>query len=347
MRSKKAGVSPPFFLAGLFVAFYLFASPMTRFSMPLRLVALAAALAMGASAMAAEPDGLIQGPKFSITTAEIQADSLRMPQEMRSIVLAKPQTVAQIASNLYARRAMAQQAEMEALDKDPAIAAALQIARDKVLSDAWMEKMDKANEPKPEAAEALARAAYKAKPERFKVDEQVHARHILVTGKDAEAKAKAEKILDDLKAGGDFAQLAKENSADKGSATKGGDLGFFTRGKMVPEFEAAAFALTKVGELSGLVESKFGFHIIQLQEKRPAGVRPFDEVKADLIKEIAANVKQDARVAYAQKAQQGVTINQEAIAEFAAKQSEAGPANSAAQPGQPQRTPMQSVPAAK
>ncbi len=286
--------------------------------------------------MATEPGALIQGPKFSITAVDIQADALRMPQEMRNIVLAKPQTVAQIASNLYTRRSMAQQAEIEALDKDPAIAAALQIARDKVLSDAWMEKMDKANEPKPEAAEAMARAAYKAKPERFKADEQVRARHILVAGAEAESKAKAEKILADLKAGGDFAKLAKEHSADKSNADSGGELGFFTRGKMVPEFETAAFALAKVGELSGVVETKFGFHIIQLQEKKPAGVRPFDEVKADLVKEVAASVKQDARVAYAQKMQQGATTNADTIADFAAKQGAANPVAPAARPVQPQ-----------
>lgn len=319
---------------------------MTRFSTPFRLVSLAAALALGTSATAAEPGSLIQGPKFSITAVDIQADALRMPQEMRSIVLAKPQTVTQMASNLYARRAMAQQAESEALDRDPAIAAALQIARDKVLSDAFMEKMDKANEPKPEAAEAMARAAYKAKPERFKSEEQVRARHILVAGTDAESKAKAEKILADIKAGGDFASMAKEHSADKSNADKGGDLGFFTRGKMVPEFETAAFTLAKAGDVSGVVETKFGFHIIQLQEKKSAGVRPYDEVKADLVKEIIASVKQDARVAYAQKMQQGVTINAEAIAEFAAKQSVANPTAPAAQPVQPQRNPVQAKPAA-
>ena len=277
---------------------------------------------------------------------DIQADALRMPQEMRSIVLAKPQTLTQMASNLYARRSMAQQAEAEALDKDPTIAAALQIARDKVLSDAFMEKMDKANEPKPEAAEAMARAAYKAKPERFKSEEQVRARHILVAGTDAESKAKAEKILADIKAGGDFASLAKEHSADKSNADKGGDLGFFTRGKMVPEFETAAFTLAKAGDVSGVVETKFGFHIIQLQEKKSAGVRPYDEVRADLVKEIIASVKQDARVAYAQKMQQGVTTNAEAIAEFAAKQSAANPTAPGAQPVQPQRNPMQAKPAA-
>ena len=121
----------------------------------------------------------------------------------------------------------------------------------------------------------------------------------------------------------------------------------FGEGQMVPEFEAAAFTLAKAGDVSGVVETKFGFHIIQLQEKKSAGVRPYDEVRADLVKEIIASVKQDARVAYAQKMQQGVTTNVEAIADFAAKQSAVSPAASAAQPGQPQRTPMQSVPAAK
>lgn len=292
------------------------------------------------SAMAAEPAPLIQGSQFMISELDIRADALRMPQEMRATVLIKPQTVAQIASNLYARRSMALQAEKDDLHKDPLIAAALQIARDKVLSDAWLEKMDKANEPKPEAAEAMARSAYKAKPERFKESEQVRVRHILVAGTDTEAKARAEKILADLKAGGDFEQLAKEHSADKSNAGKGGGLDFFTRGKMVPEFEAAAFALAKQGDLSGVVETKFGFHIIQLQERKPAGVRPFEEIKDDLIKEITASVKQDARVTYAQKMQQGVTINTEAIADFAAKQSAANPS---AQAGQS----VQSPPAVK
>ena len=346
MRSEKAGVSPAFFFIEAIYGSLPVLIPMTFPSMPFRLVSLVAACTLAASAMAAESGVLIHGPKLTITTIDIQADSLRMPQEMRSIVLAKPQTVTQIASNLYARRSMAQQAEAEALDKDPAVAAALQIARDKVLSDAFMEKMDKVNEPEPEAAEAMARAAYKAKPERFKSEEQVRARHILVAGTDAESKAKAEKILADIKAGGDFASLAKEHSADKSNADKGGDLGFFTRGKMVPEFETAAFTLAKAGDVSGVVETKFGFHIIQLQEKKSAGVRPYDEVKADLVKEIIASVKQDARVAYAQKMQQGVTTNAEAIAEFAAKQSAANPTAPAAQPVQPQRNSMQAKPAA-
>ena len=301
---------------------------MQRFPMNIRFVSLAALIALSGPAFAAEPAlTLIEGEKFSITSQDIQADSLRMPMEMRSIVLAKPQTVTQIASNLYVRRAMAQQAELEAMEKDPAVAAALRVARDKVLSDLWMEKMDRLNEPKSESAESLARANYKAKPERFKVDEQVRARHILIAGKDAAARAQAEKVLEEIKAGADFAKLAAERSADKGSAAKGGDLGFFGRGKMVPEFEAAVFALQATGDLSGVVESQFGYHIIQLQEKKPASVRSFEEVKDELIKEVSNNVKHEARVAYAQKVQQGMKINAEAIEGLATRYSASAPAS--------------------
>ncbi|WP_312780131.1 peptidylprolyl isomerase [Acidovorax temperans] len=322
MRSKKAGIFPAFFLAN-FLGHLL---SMQRFPMNIRFVSLAVLIALSGPAFAAEPAlTLIEGEKFSITSQDIQADSLRMPMEMRSIVLAKPQTVTQIASNLYVRRAMAQQAELEAMEKDPAVAAALRVARDKVLSDLWMEKMDRLNEPKSESAESLARANYKAKPERFKVDEQVRARHILIAGKEAAARAQAEKVLEEIKAGADFAKLAAERSADKGSAAKGGDLGFFGRGKMVPEFEAAVFALQATGDLSGVVESQFGYHIIQLQEKKPASIRSFEEVKDELIKEVSTNVKHEARVAYAQKVQQGMKVNVEAIEGLANRYSAAAP----------------------
>jgi foldase protein PrsA len=119
----------------------------------------------------------------------------------------------------------------------------------------------------------------------------VRARHILIrteaeqgdsTGAEAEkkhaakrdeARKRAESILARIRAGEDFAKLASEFSEDPGSKSKGGDLDYFSRGQMVPEFEAAAFAL-KPGEVSQLVETQFGFHIIKLEEKR---IAPLDQ----------------------------------------------------------------------
>ena len=261
---------------------------------------------------------LVKGPEVLITTEDMQADSLRMPEEMRSAVLSRPKTVSQIATNLYVRRALANKAQAQGLANNPQVAAALQVARDKVLSDALLAKIDKDSAPSDAVAEGQARNNYKAKPDRFQAPEQVQVRHILIAGTDGDARAQAEKVLEELKAGANFSQIAKERSADTGSAAKGGDLGLFARGRMVPEFDEAAFALKQPGDLSGIVETKFGFHILKLDARRPAGLRPFEEVREELIKEVRGKLQQDARVAEAEKVQQGLTVNNEAIEAFAA-----------------------------
>lgn len=291
---------------------------MKRLTVPSRFVLCVACVAGFSLPVFATDPALIQGDGVAITAMDMQADSLRMPPEMRPIVLSNPQTVTQIASNLFARRAMAMRAEQEGLEKDPAVVAALKVARDKVLSDALIEKIDRANTPDDAAALSMARNIYRAKPERFKVAEQVQISHILIAGSEAASKKQAEKLLEDIKAGADFAKVAQEHSADKGSGAKGGDLGLFARGRMVPEFDAAAFALDKVGAVSGLVETKFGFHILKLTGKKPESVRPFDEVRDDLVKEVRANMQQEARAAAAQKMQQGAKANQAAIEAYAA-----------------------------
>jgi peptidyl-prolyl cis-trans isomerase C len=129
----------------------------------------------------------------------------------------------------------------------------------------------------------------------FKRPEQVRASHILC-GVDPKAtkeekdkaKAKAEELLKEVKAGKDFAELAKANSTCP-SKEKGGDLGFFSKGQMVPAFESAAFAL-KPGEVSNVVETQFGYHIIKLTEKKDAGVANLDEVK-ERIRDYLKNAK--------------------------------------------------------
>ena len=124
---------------------------------------------------------------------------------------------------------------------------------------------------------------YRKNRSEFQIQEQVQASHILfkTSGKSAESVEKirqtAEKVLEEARAGKDFAQLARRHSED-GSASNGGDLGFFGRGRMVPEFERAAFGLAK-GEISGLVTTQFGFHIIKVFEKQAARTQAFEEVE--------------------------------------------------------------------
>ena len=128
---------------------------------------------------------------------------------------------------------------------------------------------------------------YTQNQEAFRTPERVKARHILfktqgkTPAEDAAIKAKAEGILKQIKAGADFAKLAKENSEDS-SAAAGGDLGdWITRGQMVPEFDKAIFSM-KLGETSDLVKTMFGYHIIQVTAKQEGGIRPFAEVKSQL-----------------------------------------------------------------
>jgi peptidyl-prolyl cis-trans isomerase C len=137
-------------------------------------------------------------------------------------------------------------------------------------------------------------AYYKEHPEMFQQPEQVHARHILMTaGADASAetkeaaKAKAEAARKRALAGEDFAALAIEVSEGP-SAPKGGDLGFFTRQQMVAPFADAAFAL-EVGGISEVVETQFGYHVIKVEEKRPAKTMTFDEVREPLTEMLRQN----------------------------------------------------------
>jgi len=138
-------------------------------------------------------------------------------------------------------------------------------------------------------------AFYQQNPDQFKQPERVRASHILVAvppTADAAAKtklrAKAEDILKQVKAGKDFAALAKEHSEDPGSAINGGDLGFFGPGQMVGPFNEVAFKLAP-GAVSDLVETQFGLHIIKVAEKQPARTIPLDEVR-DKVKEYLESV---------------------------------------------------------
>lgn len=139
--------------------------------------------------------------------------------------------------------------------------------------------------------DAQLQAAYNQQMDRFRTPERVHARHILLKTTDktpAEVsliQKRMEELLAQVKKGGDFAELAKKNSEDTGSGAKGGDLDWIVRGQTVPEFEKAAFTL-KPGEISNLVKTQYGFHIIKVEAHEQARLRPFDEVRGELTAEL-------------------------------------------------------------
>jgi peptidyl-prolyl cis-trans isomerase D len=130
--------------------------------------------------------------------------------------------------------------------------------------------------------ESELKAAYEARAAQYRVPEQRRASHILVKSQEEATKLAAELRSSPAR----FAELARKHSQDPGSAEKGGDLGFFGRGMMVPAFEEAAFRLTP-GEVGAPVQSEFGWHVIRVTGVQPAQVKPFAEVRDELARELA------------------------------------------------------------
>jgi peptidyl-prolyl cis-trans isomerase D len=125
--------------------------------------------------------------------------------------------------------------------------------------------------------------------ETYSTPEQVRASHILFKTegkKDEEVKAKAEAVLKEVRAGKDFAELAKKDSEDEASASNGGDLDYFSRGKMVPAFDEVAFSLTP-GQISDLVKTQYGYHIIKVVDKKQATTKTLDEVRTQITEQLA------------------------------------------------------------
>jgi len=181
------------------------------------------------------------------------------------------------AEDYVQMKMLAAQAEKAGLDKDPLVAAQLRLLRENALANAQLSKVEETLKPTDAQLEKVY-ALHKAELD------QVHARHILIAfegskaaqeGKpkltDAQAKAKADDLHKQLLAGADFAELAKKNSDDLGSGSRGGDLGTFAKGQMVPEFEKAAFE-TPVGKVSDVIRTEFGYHIIKVEEHKTLAI---------------------------------------------------------------------------
>lgn len=240
--------------------------------------------------LAHEPTGA------QISVADVLSELRRAPVADRQTILSKPEMVEQIVSNLLVRRVLAAEAERDELGTDPVVVASLAIARDRVLSDARLARLDAQNSPGEAVLEANARSTYQANASRFERPAQTRARHILLANNGPESLQKANDLLKQLRAGASFEELAKANSTDPGGAARGGDLGFFGVGKMVQPFEDALNQLSKPGELSEPVESQFGYHIIRLEERQAKALQSYPEVREKLLVEVRASILNEARV---------------------------------------------------
>ena len=173
-------------------------------------------------------------------------------------------------------------ARKDGMANDPDVKRAVHEAEDQILRKAWMTKKIRS-----EMSDAVLKQHYDSFAANFKPEEEVRARHILV---ETEDMAKA--VISDLRNGAKFEELAKTKSKDPSAGQNGGDLGYFTKGEMVPQFADAAFAM-KVGETSAEpVKSQFGWHVIKVEDRRLSSVPPFEEAKPVIQQQLAEQLAQ-------------------------------------------------------
>jgi len=205
-----------------------------------------------------------------ITLSQFKQEISNLPPNLRQMT-SNQKVRKEFLEQLATTRLLYQEGVDQGLLKDPKVKQQIEDTTRKIVLGTLLQKEIEGRLKPP--TEPQMEKYYQQHINEFRQEKQVHASHILV--KD---KATADKLEAQLKKGADFATLAKENSTCP-SASQGGDLGFFTRKRMVKEFSDAAFAL-KPGQISAPVKTKFGYHIIKVTEVKQASAKPFAEVKA-------------------------------------------------------------------
>jgi peptidyl-prolyl cis-trans isomerase C len=210
-----------------------------------------------------------------------------------------------VLSFLIDMKIVAKAAEDKKIENNEDFKKRLAFTRNRLLMDSLL-----ASEGKAATTDEAMKKVYEDAAKQISGEQEVHARHILVATED-EAKA----VEEELKKGADFAELAKKKSKDPG-ASDGGDLGFFTKDQMVPEFSAVAFTL-EPGKISDPVKSQFGWHVIKVEEKRNRKAPDFDQVKG----QIETYVTRKAQADYVAKLREGAKVERmdQAAADPAAK----------------------------
>jgi peptidyl-prolyl cis-trans isomerase C len=247
-----------------------------------------------------------------VNGSEIRQSDLALAEEELGPSLAQmdPATKKEnVLAFLIDMKIVAKAAEAKKIEDRDDFKARLAFTRNRLLMDSLL-----ASEGKAATTDEAMKKVYEDASKQITGEQEVHARHILVETED-EAKA----VEEELKKGADFAELAKKKSKDPG-ASDGGDLGFFTKDQMVPEFSAVAFAL-EPGKISDPVKSQFGWHIIKVEEKRNRKAPDFEQVKA----QIETYVTRKAQADYVAKLRETAKVERMDKPEEAAAKPDATP----------------------
>ena len=218
----------------------------------------------------------------AVHLAEVREAMAGLPPQAQTM---PPQTLfPYVLDQLIDSRILVQAARKAGLDKDPAVQRQIAAAADRVLQAAILHR-----DVDPAVTDAALKARYEHEIAGKPGEMEVHARHILVPD-----EATAKKVTEELKKGGDFAALSGKYSKDPGASAQGGDLGFFKKGDMVPDFAAAAFALKDGDVTQAPVQTQFGWHVIQVIEHRQAPAPSFEDSRDELRQKVVSEIVQAA-----------------------------------------------------
>lgn len=238
-------------------------------------------------------DVLAENAVARLTRADYDADIQRVPPEMRAEFASNPARLSAYLTNLLIVKTLAADARRAGFDKDPLLQRRIALAVDRALADAQLRHLEQAagDEFDARAGEFALKAKelYLVDKSKYRVPEQISASQILFDTrqrKPEEALALANETRNKLLAGADFAATAKEVSDDPSAKNNGGEIGWFARERMDPAFSKAAFEMKNAGDISEPVLSRFGYHLIRLEGRRPAEVRPFQAVEPQIMAEL-------------------------------------------------------------
>jgi peptidyl-prolyl cis-trans isomerase C len=261
---------------------------------------------------------LVGDGKTNIPLVVLDAFMRKQPVNGQKILLEDKAQLEEIVTRFFYDRLLANDARDKGYEKDPVHKARLEALIDRELAMISREEMFK--EPVPEMTEVVS-DYYKAHPEEFSQPEMVRVAHIMIGYKlhdTSEARKIAHEIYDELKNGADFTAMAEAKSEDPSVKTNKGDLGWQQHAHMVEPFAVAAFALEKKGDISEVVQTKFGFHIIKLLDKKAPELVPFEEVKTRLTVHLLEKYKQDRWLEYVNEKREKyeVTIEGEVLENY-------------------------------
>jgi peptidyl-prolyl cis-trans isomerase C len=254
---------------------------------------------------------LVRINNVSISLEEFRQMSEKQPLEGKMRLLNEKGLRDFLDNYVITREVLYQEGKQKGLDKNKEIVAKVEDFKRAMVIEALLEEVLKG---KGEVSESEIQKYYKENEDRFTEPREIKIRHIVVNSEPV-----LKEVLTKLARGESFEKLASTYNVDK-SREDGGDLGYIRRGQLAPsfaQFEEAAFSLRKKGEISEVVKTPFGYHLIQLAERRGTALRPFDQVKEKIRFFLQEKMRQDAYLAYVKetKSRAKIIVNEKLWAE--------------------------------